>query len=456
MKRGTRWILAAVAFAALIVGAYRILNPFTATTRARSVEKLEKTIAVILPEETAPPTAIDDRPNRAPGAGYAGDEHAVRASWQELFRFWRDVRLSDSALDAQWQEVYYLPLFVRWGGREYDALKEDELALLAAFFEKNGDIVERIRALTQPGMPKCVFGSYKDISAYEQFDKLLSAHMLLEASRGAYESAVRDVIALLRMCDADPYLDYPFSMHSGTLLCVDDALRSGTLSEQLRRTLFEQLTESRDHDTFAKLWAQNAAHRLEWYADLPHSTNTSVKQSPRRHSLMWAYRYAGTPLLNHNVALFGEVMDQLLELAPLPYYIARPEIERIRDEYGIPPPWELPPWKREPGWNVISTLVHERFDGQASTEANIDMTRMAILLEDHRARHGAYPETIAAIADGFAGELPINPLDGKPYRYERQEDGFRLWYSYANVDSESGEEVHRVHIWPAQYEPVTQ
>jgi len=48
-------------------------------------------------------------------------------------------------------------------------------------------------------------------------------------------------------------------------------------------------------------------------------------------------------------------------------------------------------------------------------------------LAAHRAEHGHYPDTLAALVPGYMAELPLDPRDGTPLRYERTAGGYRLW-----------------------------
>lgn len=52
----------------------------------------------------------------------------------------------------------------------------------------------------------------------------------------------------------------------------------------------------------------------------------------------------------------------------------------------------------------------------------------ACALERHRLARGSYPESLAALAPEFAKQVPLDPMSGQPFRYERTADGrFRLW-----------------------------
>jgi hypothetical protein len=100
----------------------------------------------------------------------------------------------------------------------------------------------------------------------------------------------------------------------------------------------------------------------------------------------------------------------------------------------------------------VSTFVHERFRKRAGLEAEIDLARMAILLERHRRASGGYPETLEAIVPGLGGQMPLNPFLGEPYHYGRVGDSFRLWYEDIGPATKGGPHLKRAWIWPGEHE----
>ncbi|MBI5802294.1 MAG: hypothetical protein HZA92_16410 [Verrucomicrobia bacterium] len=63
---------------------------------------------------------------------------------------------------------------------------------------------------------------------------------------------------------------------------------------------------------------------------------------------------------------------------------------------------------------------------QAQGFAQLAITACA--LERHWLARGSYPESLGALAPEFAKQLPLDPMSGQPFHYERTADGrFRLW-----------------------------
>lgn len=57
----------------------------------------------------------------------------------------------------------------------------------------------------------------------------------------------------------------------------------------------------------------------------------------------------------------------------------------------------------------------------------VNEAQVACALERYRLVHGAHPETLDALVPRFAERLPHDIVGGKPLRYQRKGDTFRLY-----------------------------
>lgn len=76
-------------------------------------------------------------------------------------------------------------------------------------------------------------------------------------------------------------------------------------------------------------------------------------------------------------------------------------------------------------------------------QAGARMTTAAIALERHRLRYGVYPEQLDELAPEIIAATPMDPIDGKPLRYQRRNDGSYLLYSIALNMKDDGGDVRR-------------
>lgn len=52
---------------------------------------------------------------------------------------------------------------------------------------------------------------------------------------------------------------------------------------------------------------------------------------------------------------------------------------------------------------------------------------VAISLRLYRKEHGCYPEDLSALVPTYLPSIPLDPFNGKPLRYRREQKGFRIW-----------------------------
>ena len=71
-------------------------------------------------------------------------------------------------------------------------------------------------------------------------------------------------------------------------------------------------------------------------------------------------------------------------------------------------------WEAE----ILVSIMKQHSGRVASAEAMVVLAQVAHRLRQYKKAHGQYPE-------GF--DMPPDPFDGQPIRYERQGEGFMIW-----------------------------
>ena len=77
----------------------------------------------------------------------------------------------------------------------------------------------------------------------------------------------------------------------------------------------------------------------------------------------------------------------------------------------------------------------------AQSQTALDLARVACALERHRLKHGAFPDTTAALVPAFLAKLPHDIMSGEPLRYHRTADGNFVLYSVGFNQTDDGGEV---------------
>jgi hypothetical protein len=96
----------------------------------------------------------------------------------------------------------------------------------------------------------------------------------------------------------------------------------------------------------------------------------------------------------------------------------------------------------------------------AFAQASVDLARVACALERYRLAHGAYPETLDALAPQCLQDVPRDVINGQMLHYRRTNDGKFLLYSVGwNETDDGGQIVYNDHgnvdrykgdwVWPA-------
>ncbi|GDY19752.1 hypothetical protein LBMAG56_10970 [Verrucomicrobiota bacterium] len=82
--------------------------------------------------------------------------------------------------------------------------------------------------------------------------------------------------------------------------------------------------------------------------------------------------------------------------------------------------------------------IAEKF---AFTQSALDLARIACALERHRLKHGAFPESTAALVPDFLPRLPHDLMSGTALKYRRTADGKFILYSVGLNETDDGGEV---------------
>jgi hypothetical protein len=93
--------------------------------------------------------------------------------------------------------------------------------------------------------------------------------------------------------------------------------------------------------------------------------------------------------------------------------------------------WLTDPAKADFHFLISSSAqtFEKAFDKMAKAETARRQTVTAIALERFHLSHGRYPDQLAKLTPGILASVPLDPMDGKPLRYQLNPDGTFLLYS---------------------------
>ena len=77
-------------------------------------------------------------------------------------------------------------------------------------------------------------------------------------------------------------------------------------------------------------------------------------------------------------------------------------------------------------------------DRFARAQASVDLARVGVALERYKLAHGAYPESLDALAPQFLQKIPRDVIGGQPLKYRRTNDRFVLYSIGWNEKDDGG------------------
>lgn len=127
--------------------------------------------------------------------------------------------------------------------------------------------------------------------------------------------------------------------------------------------------------------------------------------------------------VRHNQVAHGRYVQALVrDLAEAPHHAALPPGEtHLAAIQNRPSPASFLARLLVPAIDRASERIYQ-------AEAARRLALVGLALERHRAATGSYPDRLEELAPRFLSVLPNDPMDGRPLRYRRQNDGaFRLY-----------------------------
>ncbi|MBL9137582.1 MAG: hypothetical protein JNK85_17055 [Verrucomicrobiales bacterium] len=93
-------------------------------------------------------------------------------------------------------------------------------------------------------------------------------------------------------------------------------------------------------------------------------------------------------------------------------------------------------------FNILAAMLAPAVDNASGrtyeSEARRRLAVVGLALERHRLADGQYPTSLDALAPRFLGEVPSDPMDGKPLRYSSTPDGQYRLYSVGRDGQDDG------------------
>ncbi|GEM_PF-1210923 len=338
---------------------------------------------------------------------------------------------------------------------------------LAEFLSENQDLIREIHRMAQQGGPVYPLDFSKGfdielphLGQLRQAARLLQADAVVKAGEGDYSEAVEDVIAGMKLGDAvaqEPILISQL-VRIAVYGIMNDAVQQSGRGEELPPELVSELlahaAQADNRAAFAECFTGEQVMGLQAFegirsgeigldgllgmgigAAAPFSDTTTLGQiAGEAFALLYASPL-GAPWVNMDESAYADIMTRVGRAGELPYYEANPLLMQV--EHDV----ESLPRLRIVSRNLLPALSRACMS-QARHEANLDLMQMGLLLEQYEVQHGAYPQSLDAIAPGLGSELPVDPFTGESYHYRPSSDSFSLYSVGMNLSDDGGTPPH--------------
>ncbi len=421
--------LTAVAVIALVAKGF--LDRATGQERAVAVERFDVTLEsfsqdVEEAEKLSPvsrPLPADSEPAKA-----LPTEAELRARWAALALRWQE-RLDNRAFKDRALACHKRVCHTRWDKRSGEEFNEAEWELLRAFVAENADIREELLALTRPGLPAVRIYDQMAGEPTHEFEVLLSGHLLLADRDGDDVDLHEDLQALLGLSMVGTWLHYP-SAGLESLRIIERVLARDGGTGPAWAAFVSRLEESRKPNQFLRDLLEVSRYTVAFYDEMPGGSGLTLREQPVLHMQMYGYRYGLTSLMNQHMTRFTTVMEDLLPLANRPYFAIEDALAQLREKHEMWADREPGFFQNTPSEWALFQIAYSRFYDRAGEVRLLDLTRLGILVEQHRRAHGVYPSSLEALGI----KVPRDAYSGKPIQYQRLDEGFDLWLAWPHEE----------------------
>ena len=441
-KPAEKLVLASVALGVVAVGAMFAFQTGTSHQREAAEEAFRRT----LPESVAKYIAPEaDTPAANPPAAASDGETPQVDTIAAFEAFWPQIRELTKE-GSPWLELEKV-----WSEPPQDT---EILAQIHAFVEANQELIDEIKRLAELGGPVCDLDFSKGLeielfhlAKLREMARVLHVESLALADQRDYAGAAENALLTMELADVltgEPVLLSQLvriAMCSIACSTARDALPPGACPPEALGPLLAYAGQAGNRQALADSLSGEGVLQLVNFDQIREDTGGGTFALPPGEvedevgALPFAIYFSplGTPWMNMDEATSIETIARLAEVSALPYYEAQPILAEI--EANI---------EALPATRILSRVSLPAYirpaEAQARHEALLDLTQLGLLVEQHHAENGAYPESLNAVT---GGQPPLDPFTGDPYRYVLTDDGFTLYSVGCNLRDDGGRHGYR-------------
>jgi hypothetical protein len=279
---------------------------------------------------------------------------------------------------------------------------------------------------------------------------LLATAVKAEAAGGNVDLALADC---RRMYALGGHANTPAILINGLIAIAIDNLASKSVAEVLPLVSAKAQVEAfaapdprAPMRVMARALRGEEAYGLAMFCDIGSgyyppqyaNSNGSMGTSPLRRSggaAVWIW------WVQDDVMIYRNYFQRLQQMMPQAYYQTAAE----RNEVAA----ELQPGKRRGVMSamLMPSLLRE-LELTAETQTFREEVALALAATGYRLDHGTYPATAEALVPAYMDTIPLDPFDGQPLRFKKNDDGSITIYSVGPDGKDDGGQIERTKTKP--------
>ncbi len=353
-----------------------------------------------------------------------------------------------------------------WAGQEFlgkleepevhGTIDEEGLAYLQAHLEENEEVLELLHQAAQ--MPECHFDLLRPPPVWTAMSLLSKSRAMTRLAVFATRVAIargRGAAALRywqdSMAVSHALADHQvivaelvgFACVSISLRALESLLQSDFLNEAQLQQALATLDALQGRGSLASAMQGELAVVIASFNTrqiVPFGTAAAKRASGQPLTWMdrlanvgnWGYRtWLFRPLHRYDQLYLLRFQGRLTPLCNERFDTVRAQREQLGKKAA-----QVPRYLPFSSWRCANFL--KILEAQAAHEARVASARAAVAVEIYRKRHGEYPDTLDALVPSILPEAPIDPFDGQPMRYIKEDGRVAVYSVGKNLRDDGG------------------
>ncbi len=265
--------------------------------------------------------------------------------------------------------------------------------------------------------------------------RLYGLDSVLKAENGMVEEAIEQCLSGIRL--SRKFLDEPFLFSSlvsialmrQQLVFLKKVITIKDMETDTLTKIMKELDVAPWRDGFARSFAKERA--LSFDVGIRIIENSEFSDYIDGNWIDRVEYWILRPAIKTEIINQLHFWEKMVPAAQLPYY----QTDEIRKE--VEEKSRKLPWHAKLTRSLLPNLTTAMFK-EANLEANLLAAQVGIACKVYKNERGNYPEKISDLVPDYLDKEPLDPFNGKPFVYQREDSGFIVYSIGSNRKDDEG------------------